>query len=60
MNGTGKSTVSKSLFAAINAREDLRGRYCEIKKVKFQEFLGNGFILMHVAIVIKEVFYYGQ
>lgn len=32
MNGTGKSTVSKSLFAAINAREDLRGKILRDKE----------------------------
>ena len=39
MNGTGKSTVSKSLFAALNARKDLRDKILEDKRVEISQIL---------------------
>ena len=39
MNGTGKSTISKGLFAAINARKDLRIKILGDKRVEIRKSL---------------------
>ena len=39
MNGTGKSTVSKSLFAAMNAKKKLRDKILDDKSDEIRECL---------------------